>query len=445
MHLREGHQKNIAVLSIMLCVAGSILRADQDKYGKFEQERAQQMLRTIESDLKKSYYDPTFHGLDVSARFQEAEQKIKAAKSMNEALSDIAGALLALDDSHTFFLPPPRPYTHDYGWRMKTVGDSDVFVTAVRPGTDAQSKGVQAGDQVLGINKYEASRENLWTLLYMYNVLRPQPSLRLALRTPSGLMKELVVQSQEHMGQRFVDATVASTSLGEFEKEAEEDEKLRRPRFVEYGQEAIICRLPDFEFNPDSVNDILDRFRTRRAVIIDLRGNPGGYVVTAEKFLGGFFDRDIKIADRRGRKELKPSIAKSRGGKTVTSEIVVLIDGESASAAELFARVVQIEKRGMVIGDRSSGSVMEAKSFSYTSGLSQGTFYGASITEADLVMADGKSLEKAGVIPDQRVLPTAADLAAGRDPVLARAAELIGVKLSADDAGKLFPVEWPKY
>jgi C-terminal processing protease CtpA/Prc len=394
-YLREGHQKNVAVVSILLCVAGSILHADQDKYGKFEQERAQQMLRTIESDLKKSYYDPNFHGLDVSARFHEAEQKIQVAKSMNEALSDIAGALLALDDSHTFFLPPPRPYTHDYGWQMKTVGDSAVFVTAVRPGTDAQSKGVQAGDQVMGINKYETSRENLWTLLYLYNVLRPQPSLRLALRTPSGSVKELVVQSQEHMGQRFVDTMVATTSLAELEKEAEDDEKLRRPRFVEYGQEGIICRLSDFKFNPDSVNDILDRFRTRRAVIIDLRGNPGGYVVTEEKFLGGFFDHDIKVADRRGRKELKPSIAKSRGGKTVTSKIVVLIDGGSASAAELFARVVQIEKRGMVIGDRSSGSVMEAKSFNYTSGISQGTFYGASITEADLVMADGKSLEKA--------------------------------------------------
>ena len=442
MHWRARVWTNVLVISVLLGVAFPLLSAD-DKYGKFEQERAGQMLRTIERELKKSYYDSTFHGLDVSSRFDEADRKIKAAKTMNEAFSDIAGALLALDDSHTFFLPPPRPYTHDYGWRMKTVGDTAVFVTAVRPGSDAQAKGVQAGDEIVGVNKYEPTRENLWTLLYLYEVLRPQSSLHLALRTPSGSEKEVDVKAEEHMGRRFADMT-NTISLGEFAKEADDDAQQGRPRFVEYGQDAIICRLPDFRFNPDAVTDLLDRFRSRRAVIIDLRGNLGGYVVTAEKFLGGFFDNDVKIADRRGRKELKPSVAKSRSGKAVTGKLVVLIDGGSASAAELFARIIQLEKRGTVIGDRSSGSVMEAQSFTYPSGVSLGTLYGASITEADLIMVDGKSLEKTGVMPDERIVPTIGDLAAGRDPVLARAAEVVGVKLSPDDAGKLFPIQWPK-
>lgn len=443
MSSRPAKPASLTIVCITLCM-GCLLRADQERYGKFEQERALGMLHTVESDLKKNYYDPKFHGLDVDARFREAEQKIVAAKSMNEAFSDIAGAMLALDDSHTFFIPPPRPYTHDYGWRMQTVGDTDVFVTAVRPGTDAESKGVHVGDQVVGVNKYDATRENLWTLMYMYDVLRPQPSLRLALRAPSGAEKELSVQAEEHMGQRYTDWMVASSAIGHFEREAEDDANRRKPRFVEYGKEAIICRVYDFEFNPDRVDDLLDRLRSHQGIIIDVRGNPGGYVVTAERFIGGFFDHDVKMADRRGRKDLKPSMTKSRGGKTVMSKVIVLIDGGSASAAEIFARMIQLEKRGTIIGDRSSGSVMEARSFSYTSGVSQGTFYGASITDADMIMADGKSLEKTGVMPDERVVPTAKDLAASRDPVLARAAELIGVKLSAEDAGKLFPFQWPK-
>jgi C-terminal processing protease CtpA/Prc len=66
-------------------------------------------------------------------------------------------------------------------------------------------------------------------------------------------------------------------------------------------------------------------------------------------------------------------------------------------------------------------------------------FYGASITVGDQRMSDGFSLEKVGVTPDEVLLPTAEDLAAGRDPVLARAITLLGGTMTAEQAGRFYP------
>lgn len=72
-------------------------------------------------------------------------------------------------------------------------------------------------------------------------------------------------------------------------------------------------------------------------------------------------------------------------------------------------------------------------------------YYGFSITIADVIMSDGKTLEKVGVTPDELVLPTPADLAAGRDPVLVHAAQLAGLKLDPIEAGKMFPFKWAPF
>jgi len=73
---------------------------------KLDRGRAEDMLHTVSDDVRKHYYDPKFHGLDWDAKLAEAKQQIKEAKSFNMAMSHIAAMLDALNDSHTFFLPP---------------------------------------------------------------------------------------------------------------------------------------------------------------------------------------------------------------------------------------------------------------------------------------------------------------------------------------------------
>jgi len=159
--------------------------------------------------------------------------------------------------------------------------------------------------------------------------------------------------------------------------------------------------------------------------------------------LAGVFDHDVKVADRIGKRDSKPFIAKRPiSAHLYRGKLIVLVDSESDSSSELFARVVQLEHRGTVIGDKTAGAVMEARYYPESSGGDTRVFFGFSVTQADLKMSDGKSLEHAGVTPDEIVIPTAQDLAAGRDPVMSRAAALAGVKLSPEDAAKLFPFEW---
>ena len=204
----------------------------------------------------------------------------------------------------------------------------------------------------------------------------------------------------------------------------------------------MILKFPSFYFTNAEIDSMIGKARKHKTLIVDLRENSGGSLDTLKYLLGEMFVKEVNIGDRTGKDERKPVIAKGRGSR-FEGKLIVLVDSRSASASELFARVVQIEKRGTVLGDLSSGSVMAAKHYSYKAGVDTVVFYGASITEADIIMTDGKSLERTGVTPDEIVLPTSADLANNRDPVLARAAEIAGVKLSPEAAGKLFPYEWP--
>ncbi len=319
------------------------------------------------------------------------------------------------------------------------------FVLRVRPGSDAEKKGVKAGDELLALNGYPPNRENLWKMWYVFNTLRPQPALRLDLRDPAGKQRQVDVVTAMIEKKLVTDLTGggAGGDIWDMVREREDAAHLRRAQFVEVDDVGIL-KFPGFHFDELEVDSMIGKARKHKALVLDLRGNPGGSVDTLKSLISGCFEKEVKVGDRVGRSEHKPLIAKSHG-QPFTGKLVVLVDSNSASAAELFARVVQIEKRGAVLGDRSSGFVMEAKRYSYSTGMDTKVFYGASITDADIVMTDGKSLEHNGVLPDEVVLPSAEDLANGRDSVLAHAVETAGGKLSPEAAGKLFPYEWPKF
>ena len=415
--------------------------AQAQQLSSYDRSRVVDMLRDVGADVERHYYDPNFHGVDWKATVLKAKQNIEGANSLNMALAYVAQALVTLDDSHTFFLPPPRPYVHDYGFQMQMIGDR-CFVTRVRPGGDAETKEVKPGDELLSLNGYQPDRLDLWKIEYRFNVLRPELQLRLALRDVQGQQHQVDIRATFKQLQLVRDVT--GSGIWDLIREREDREHDTRQRWTKAGDDVGILKFPSFRFSQSEVKSMINKARKCSGLIVDLRGNPGGAVDTLKYLLSDLFDREVTIGERVGRKKSKPEVAKSGGHGSFSGKLVVLVDSKSASAAELFARIVQLEKRGVVIGDRTSGHVMEAKVYDHKIGEETAVFFGAEITEADILMSDGRSLEHTGVTPDELVLPTASDLAEGRDPVLSRAAALLGAKLTPEDAGKMFPYEWPK-
>jgi C-terminal processing protease CtpA/Prc len=432
-------------------VIGSIFTAtlafaplNAQRLANVERDSARQMLRDVADAIRKHYYDPKFHGMDLEARVKGGEDQIRAAASFGDAFTAIASAIDPLNDSHTFFVPPQRSTRREYGYIQQMIGDR-CFIKAVRPGSEASVK-LSPGDEVVAWEGYTPARETLWKMKYVFNQLYALPVLHFVIRSSTGAERRVEFAAKLHPGKRVLDLTGNGDDIWQLLRELENDERAAPQRVVTFRESLMIWKLPDFDWRDEDVDPVIKQARKFPALVMDLRGNPGGLVKTLERITGGIMDHDVLIAKRIGRKsDLKPLLAKSRGKDAFSGRLIVLIDNDSASAAELLARVVQLEHRGTVLGDRSSGSVMEARHYSFTQGADTRISYGALITDADLVMADGKSLEHEGVFPDEVVLPTPADLSAGRDPVLTRAAKLAGMDLDPIQAGKLFPVVWRKY
>ncbi|HLG13929.1 MAG TPA: S41 family peptidase [Blastocatellia bacterium] len=441
--LLNGSTNRLLVGLVVLGLSAGVAPSPTPSQGlsSLDRDRGRTMLDIVKSDLKKYYYDPAYRGMNVDERFKDADQKIKQATSLGQVVGIIAQVLLDLNDSHAYFIPPMQTTSADYGWQMQMIGDK-CFVVAVKPGSDAEVKGLKAGDEVWSLDGIEPTRENIWKLTYLYYALRPRAGMRLVLQDLDGRQREMEVMAK--LRQRVANINVMR-DYNDLVRESEDAYRLNRHRYIELGDDLFIWKMPQFDLDEAGVDEMMSKAKKHKALILDLRGNGGGAVVTLQRLAGHFFDRDVKIADLKGRKEMKPMVAKTPGGDRVfAGKLAVLVDSRSGSAAELFARVIQIEKRGTVIGDRTPGAVMQARLCDHESGAGSLIYFAASITDADLIMTDGRSLERVGVSPNELLLPTAADLKARRDPVMSRAGELFGVKIEPLRAGAMFPIEWKK-
>jgi carboxyl-terminal processing protease len=280
------------------------------------------------------------------------------------------------------------------GVELKTAPDG-LLVVHVIPGSPAERSGIRAGDHLVGVggrpiggmsvdeaaHLLQGPEGSLVTLA----ILRaPAPARAVTVRR-----EHVEVPSIEQVRMLDSAAGIAALKLTSFQKTTAAD------------LEAALRRL-------DAAG--------MRALVIDLRGNPGGLLSAAVDVADLFLDRGLVVATRGRSPDEDFNYSAGRPG-TWRMPLVVLIDGDSASSSEIFAGAIRDHSRGTIVGSRSYGK-----------GSIQGIFplesagVGMRLTTAKFFSPRGLPYSGHGVDPDVQVhavakpadgmpLPTAADTA----------------------------------
>ena len=167
-----------------------------------------------------------------------------------------------------------------------------------------------------------------------------------------------------------------------------------------------------------AVKAALDRGETK--IVIDLRGNPGGFVTAARTVASTFIKSGPIFWEQDAQGNVNPTDSLGDGIATDPKiQVAVLIDKGSASASEIVAGALQDTGRGTLIGETSygKGTVQQWIELENDTG-------GMKLTTAKWLTPDKRWIHKIGIVPDIAV-EVPADTPAGADPVLDRAVEVL--------------------
>lgn len=346
------------------------------------------------------HYDPKLHGVDwPAAGLKYGAEAVAAAD--DQALYAALGAMVGLlKDSHTHALSPTQAKER----RTQTRARTGFYMTRVEgrwivselvAGSPAELAGVKTGWVVVARNG---------TAFDERSEARPKVG---------------EVAQWEFLDDR--DQPVALAIVAE--------SLSTKPRQEVRVLAGGVVYLRFDAFDPADRRWLSDQLKTNRAapgVVIDLRRNPGGGTISLGITIGEFFDRAVDCGTfitRGGYRGGKSSwqIGSARYGGSV----VVLVDGATGSAAEIFAAVLQEHGRATIVGRKTAGAVLA----SGYHGLPDGGEL--QLSRQDYVTPKGRRLENEGIEPDVKVVRTVADVRAGRDVDLEAALRVLAKEASS--------------
>lgn len=299
----------------------------------------------------------------------------------------MCGAANALDPYSAYLTPDQLTEVYSQiegnfvglGVELKTHGGSLVIVRVI-PNSPAQRAGVRAGDRIVAVDHRPAkdvSTDQAANLLQ-----GPEGSVvTLTVAAAGEAPREMTIRRQrvevpsvDQVQMLDPEKGVAYLKLTCFQKTTRRD------------LEAAMWRL---------------HHEGMKSLIMDLRGNPGGLLVTAVEVADLFLDRGIIVATR-GRSSQEDFTYTAREPGTWHLPLTVLIDQDSASAAEIFAGAIRDHHRGTIVGVRSfgKGSVQGIFPLDYSDS-------GLRLTTAKFYSPSGRPYSRVGVEPDVMVHQTA--------------------------------------
>ena len=320
----------------------------------------------------------------------------------------IDGLISSLDDPHSVFFNPEetKRFEEDISGNFSGVGlelgMKDKVITVISPlkDTPAYKAGIKTGDKILKIDGKMTS-----------DIGGVDGAVKL-IRGEAGTSVTLTIFREGEKAARDVKIVRGIIDIPTLDTELRSDG-------------IFVIKLYSFSANSANLfKKAIKEFASAKSnkLIIDLRGNPGGYLSAAVDMSSWFVPggKTVVVEDY-GKESVKPKIYRSKGFATwnTNPNIVILINAGSASASEILAGALQDYKLAKLVGEKSygKGSVQEVVP------ITNDTIF--KVTVAKWLTPLEHMIDGKGLTPDYEVKFDSKDSDAGKDPQMDKAVEVL--------------------
>jgi len=339
------------------------------------------------------------------------EKSIYAKKTTDQdrVWGAISGLASSMGDPYTVFFPPKenKSFNEEISGSFEGIGAEiglkDKILTVISPlkDTPAYKAGLKTGDKIIKINDVTTIGMSIDTAIDMIHGKGGTAVKLLILRPGESETREFSITRD----------TIQIPTL---------DTELR-PDGI------FVIKLYSFSENSDSLfKDAILKFIDSKSskLLLDLRGNPGGYLESAVNIGSWFIDEGKTILIEDSGNGNKQKIYRSHGPRLFNDKLafVVLVDGGSASAAEILAGALKEQGIATLVGDKTfgKGSVQELIKITDDTSLK--------VTVANWLTPNGISISLQGLEPDVKVPFTQKDVEDKKDPQMDKAVEILKAK-----------------